>query len=118
MRVAFVVMLGPAAMPASADEYLKSVSPKSSVDGFLAMCRAEAADPWCRCLVRTMVQTREGDFLVDAAAASRRMTNIQKSVGVERAKAVAGRHGLTREDALAILNKADDYLKSAGDSCG
>lgn len=117
MRVAFVLMLGLAAMPASADEYLKSVSPKSSIDGYMAVCRQDGPDAWCRCQVRKMVQSREGDFLVDAIATGRRLDNIQKSVGVERVRVLAERHGLEIAEARSILNSGKEFIREVGQSC-
>lgn len=117
MRVAFVVMLGLAAMPAAADEYLKSVSPKSSIDGYMAVCRQDGPDAWCRCQVRKMVQSREGDFLVDAIATGRRMDNIQKSVGMERVRTLAERHGLEIGEARSILDGGKAFIREVGRSC-
>jgi hypothetical protein len=106
------------AAPVSADEYLKSVSPKSSIDAFLAICRGEGApDSWCRCTVRNMVQTREGDFLVDAAATGRRLNNLQQAIGTERVQALATRHGMGRDEGLAVLKASRSYLNAASDGC-
>ena len=114
LLLAVCLMIG---APAQADQYLKSVSPKASIDGFLAVCRGFEPDSACRCLVRNMVQSREGDFLVDSIATARRMDNIQKSVGMERVKALAARHNIGREEALAILAAYRSYIEAAADGC-
>lgn len=117
MRILLLAVCLVVAVPAQADQYLKSVSPKASIDGFLAVCRGIAPDSWCRCVVRNMVQTREGDFLVDAIATARRMDNIQKSVGMERVQALANRHSMGREEALAALKAGRSYVDAAADGC-
>lgn len=117
MRILLLALCLVVAVPAQADQYLKSVSPKASIDGFLAVCRSGMPDSACRCLVRNMVQSREGDFLVDAIATARRMDNIQKTVGVERVKALSARHGVDREEALAILKDYRSYIDAAADGC-
>jgi hypothetical protein len=118
VRVALLVMALVAGAPVQADQYLKSVSPKSSIDGFLAACRGEAPDAWCRCALRNLVQTREGDFLVDAVAVGRRFENIQISIGTERANALAARHGFDHPTARAILKDSRAYTEAASSSCG
>lgn len=112
--LALCLMVG---APAQADQYLKSVSPKASIDGFLAVCRDFEPDSACRCVVRNMVQSREGDFLVDSIATARRMDNIQKSVGTERVKALAARHNMGREEAHAVLTAYRSYIEAAADGC-
>lgn len=117
--VALVLLIGLVATSASADQYLKSTSPKSSIDSFMRLCRQEMrSDSFCRCQVGNLVKTPDGDFLVDAVAAGGRMTNIQKSVGTERARTLLDRHALTREEAMTILDGADRVFRSAGNGCG
>lgn len=117
--VAALLLMGLAATPALSDEYLKSTSPKSSIDAFMRQCRQTmASDAYCRCHVRKLVQTGEGDFLVDAIATGGRMHNLQKSIGTDRAKVLLARHNITRDDALAILDEADALLRNTGQGCG
>lgn len=118
-RAVAALALGLAATPAAADQFLKATSPKSSIDGFMRLCRQEmASDAYCRCHVRNLVKTADGDFLVDAVATGGRLRNLQKSIGTDRATALLARHGLTREAAMAVLGESEALFRSTGQGCG